>query len=97
MQDGRPSSMFKIYFELFLLNQKAIDSNFIGRFEVTCRSKVANIVLIWEPRWPPIWKSTSGVSGERYRAILALLYLDEATEYYTLPLAAEWLRNKPNL
>ena len=25
--------------------------------EVTCRSTVAKIVLIWNPRWPPPWKS----------------------------------------
>ena len=32
------------------------DSNFIG-IEVTCRSKVAKIFLIGNPRWPPSWKS----------------------------------------
>ena len=39
------AAKLKICFELFLLNQKAIDSNFIGGIKVTCRSKIAKIVL----------------------------------------------------
>ena len=32
---------------------KAVDSNLIGSIEVICRSKLAKIVLIGNPRWPP--------------------------------------------
>ena len=49
--------MLKISFELFSWTKRAIDSNFIGSIEVTCRSKVAKIILIENPRWPPSWKS----------------------------------------
>ena len=42
---------------LFSWTKRAIYSNFIGSIEVTCRSKVAKILLTGSPKWPPSWKS----------------------------------------
>ena len=41
----------------FSWTKRAIYSNFIGSIEVTCRSKVAKILLTGSPKWPPSWKS----------------------------------------
>ena len=48
------AAMMKIYFELFYPEPKGqLTQNFIGSIMVTCRSKVAKIVLIGSPRWLP--------------------------------------------
>ena len=47
------ASLLKIYFELFfILNQK---TNLTRNFIVTCRSKVAKIILTGNQRWAPSW------------------------------------------
>ena len=38
-------------------NPGPIDLIIVGSIGVTCRSKIAKIVLIGNPRWPPSWKS----------------------------------------
>ena len=45
----------------FSWTKRAIYSNFIGSIEVTCRSKVAKILLTGSPKWPPSWKSILNV------------------------------------
>ena len=50
------AAMLKIYFE-FLLNQREINSTFIGSIVMTCRSKVAKIVLHdWKSKMAAILK-----------------------------------------
>ena len=44
--------MVKIYFEPFYPEPKGqLTRNFIGSIKVTCRSKVAKIILIGNPKW----------------------------------------------
>ena len=54
------SAILKIYFLLLLLNPKANWLQMVGSIGVTYRSKIAKIVPIGNPRWPPwqpSWKS----------------------------------------
>ena len=48
---------WKSILNFFSWTKRAIDSNLIWSIEVTCRSKVAKLVLIGNPRWRPSWKS----------------------------------------
>ena len=44
------AAMLKMYFELFYPEPKG---HFIGSIQVTCRSKVAKIILVGNPKWSP--------------------------------------------
>ena len=50
------TAILKIYFSFHLLNLK-LTRNLVGSIRVTCRSKIAIIIPIRNPRWPPSWKS----------------------------------------
>ena len=48
------AAMLKIYFEPFRLDPKGkLTRNLIEIIKVICRSKVAKIILLEDPRWPP--------------------------------------------
>ena len=52
------AAILKNCFELFYPEPKGqLTRYFFGSFEMTCRLKVAKIILIENPRWPPSWKS----------------------------------------
>ena len=44
----------KIYFEFYLLKQKAHWLKTIGSIELTCRSKVAKIIFDWKLKMAPM-------------------------------------------
>ena len=47
------ATIFNTYFDFLLLNSKTRNQNLIGSMGVTCRSKIAKIVLMWNPRVVP--------------------------------------------
>ena len=48
------AAMWKIYFDFFYLEPNGeLTQNFNGSIATTCRSEVAKIILIGNPRWPP--------------------------------------------
>ena len=63
------AAILKIYFSLLLLNQKASSRNLVGSMRVTFISKIAQIVLIGNPKWRPSWKSILNFFSWTKRAI----------------------------
>ena len=51
------AAMLKSILNVFFWTKRAIELTQIGSIRVTCRSTVAKIILIGNPRWPPSWKS----------------------------------------
>ena len=50
----------KSIFRCFSWTERSVDSKLVGSIWVTCRSKIAKIMPIVNPRWPPLrlsWKS----------------------------------------